>query len=29
MIDPEIWRLLEIHDDLQGIPRIVALRKLS
>ncbi len=22
------WRLLEIHNDLQGIPRIVALRKL-
>jgi release factor glutamine methyltransferase len=29
LIDPKIWMLLGIHKDLQGIPRIVALRKLS
>jgi release factor glutamine methyltransferase len=28
LIDPGVWRLLDIHRDLQGIPRIVALRKL-
>jgi len=27
LIDTEVWRLLDIHKDLQGIPRIVALRK--
>jgi release factor glutamine methyltransferase len=27
LIDPQVWQLLEIHKDLQGIPRIVALRK--
>jgi release factor glutamine methyltransferase len=26
LIDPERWDLLDIHKDLQGIPRIVALR---
>jgi release factor glutamine methyltransferase len=29
LIDRERWRLLEIHADLQGIPRTVALEKLS
>jgi release factor glutamine methyltransferase len=29
LIDPKIWRLLAIHNDLQSIPRIVALQKLS
>lgn len=29
LIDPKIWTLLRIHEDLQGIPRIVALRKVS
>ncbi|HEV7474058.1 MAG TPA: peptide chain release factor N(5)-glutamine methyltransferase [Pyrinomonadaceae bacterium] len=29
LLDPKIWKLLDIHKDLQGIPRIVALRKLS
>jgi len=28
LIDRSVWRLLDIHRDLQGIPRIVALRKL-
>lgn len=27
LIDPRIWTLLEIHQDLQGIPRTVALKK--
>jgi release factor glutamine methyltransferase len=27
LIDPQIWQLLAIHKDLQGIPRTVALRK--
>ena len=27
MIDPQVWQLLEIRQDLQGIPRTVALRK--
>ncbi|HEY0377915.1 MAG TPA: peptide chain release factor N(5)-glutamine methyltransferase [Pyrinomonadaceae bacterium] len=27
LIDPRVWRLLDIHKDLQGIPRTVALRK--
>jgi release factor glutamine methyltransferase len=27
LIDPHVWQLLEIHKDLQGIPRIVDLRK--
>lgn len=26
LINPEIWTLLDIHKDLQGIPRTVALR---
>jgi release factor glutamine methyltransferase len=29
LIDPKKWKLLEIHEDLQGIPRTVALLKLS
>lgn len=29
LIDPNKWRLLEIHKDLQGIPRVVALEKLG
>ena len=27
MIDPEIWRLRDVLDDLQGIPRIVVLQR--
>lgn len=27
LIDARVWTLLDIHQDLQGIPRIVALRK--
>ncbi|HEX8844967.1 MAG TPA: peptide chain release factor N(5)-glutamine methyltransferase [Pyrinomonadaceae bacterium] len=27
LIDPTAWQLIEIHKDLQGIPRTVALRK--
>lgn len=27
LIDQQVWKLLDIHKDLQGIPRIVALRK--
>jgi methylase of polypeptide subunit release factors len=27
LIDRRVWRLLDIHKDLQGIPRTVALRK--
>jgi release factor glutamine methyltransferase len=27
LIDPEVWRLLEIRKDLQGIPRLVVVRK--
>lgn len=27
LIEREVWQLLDIHKDLQGIPRIVALRK--
>jgi release factor glutamine methyltransferase len=27
LIDPRAWKLLDIHQDLQGIPRTVALRK--
>ncbi len=27
LIDPQDWELLDIHQDLQGIPRTVALRK--
>jgi release factor glutamine methyltransferase len=26
LIDPRTWQLLDIHEDLQGIPRTVALR---
>jgi release factor glutamine methyltransferase len=29
LIDRDCWKLLEIHEDLQGIPRIVALQKHS
>jgi len=29
LIDENIWKLLDIYPDLQGIPRIVALQKLS
>jgi release factor glutamine methyltransferase len=29
LIDPKIWCLLNIHPDLQGIPRTVALQKRS
>lgn len=29
LIDTEVWELLAIHKDLQGIPRTVALRKNS
>jgi release factor glutamine methyltransferase len=29
LIDPKIWTLLDCHKDLQGIPRVVALRKVS
>jgi release factor glutamine methyltransferase len=28
LLDPKIWRLLDIHKDLQGIPRTVALQRL-
>lgn len=27
LIDPNVWKLVDIRDDLQGIPRIVVLRK--
>lgn len=27
LIDPQVWQLLDIHQDLQGIPRIVALKR--
>ncbi|HJR08729.1 MAG TPA: peptide chain release factor N(5)-glutamine methyltransferase [Pyrinomonadaceae bacterium] len=26
LVDPSVWTMLDIHRDLQGIPRIVALR---
>ena len=29
LIDPKIWMHLDTHKDLQGIPRVVALRKVS
>ena len=29
LIDRHVWKLLDIHNDLQGIPRTVALQKLS
>nr|AIA16098.1 protein-(glutamine-N5) methyltransferase, release factor-specific [uncultured bacterium] len=28
LIDPRVWELLDIHEDLQGIPRTVALMKI-
>jgi release factor glutamine methyltransferase len=28
-LDPRVWQLLEIQPDLQGIPRVVALQKLT
>jgi release factor glutamine methyltransferase len=27
LVDRRVWELLDIHEDLQGIPRIVALKK--
>lgn len=27
LVDRNVWKLLEIHQDLQGIPRVVALEK--
>ena len=27
LVDPQVWTLLDIHQDLQGIPRTVVLRK--
>lgn len=27
IINPQVWQLLDIHKDLQGIPRTVAMRK--
>ncbi|HYO90009.1 MAG TPA: hypothetical protein VEQ40_00145, partial [Pyrinomonadaceae bacterium] len=27
LIDREVWQLIDIHKDLQGIPRTVVLRK--
>jgi release factor glutamine methyltransferase len=29
LIDHQVWELLAIHEDLQGIPRTVALRKIQ
>ncbi len=29
LVDPGLWKLLDIYSDLQGIPRTVALEKLS
>ena len=29
LIDRQVWELLDIHKDLQGIPRTVALRKIQ
>jgi release factor glutamine methyltransferase len=29
LLDPELWKLLDIYSDLQGIPRTVALEKSS
>jgi len=29
LIDPKIWRLVHIYPDLQGVPRTIALQKLS
>jgi release factor glutamine methyltransferase len=28
LLDPKIWKLIDIHKDLQGIPRTVALQRL-
>jgi len=28
MIDPKLWQLLDVHKDLQGIPRTVAMQKI-
>lgn len=28
LFDPKVWKLLDIHKDLQGIPRTVALQRL-
>ncbi|MDT4965858.1 MAG: release factor glutamine methyltransferase [Acidobacteriota bacterium] len=27
MIKPETWKLIDVHKDLQGIPRVIALRR--
>ncbi len=27
LVDPKIWKILDIYKDLQGIPRTVALQK--
>jgi release factor glutamine methyltransferase len=27
LVNPDVWTLLDIHQDLQGIPRLVALRR--
>ena len=27
LVDADVWRLLELRPDLQGIPRIVVLQK--
>ena len=29
LVDPKVWKLRDIHEDLQGIPRTVALQKLD
>ena len=29
LVDAKTWKLLDIHEDLQGIPRTVALQKLG
>lgn len=29
LLDSNVWKLLDIHTDLQGIPRTVALQKLG
>jgi hypothetical protein len=27
LVDPDTWNILDIQDDLQGIPRIMVLQK--
>ena len=29
LIDRNVWKLLDIHQDLQGIPRIVVLERIE